>query len=177
MRVSLNVSMQIQLVVNLSKDEYLKAVAQIDAITVSDAGAQISTFHYVFLWMPIGISLGYVADKIGGTAALWTLGLVMYLAVASHFLHRGSRKRLSSYVANDPGIDEATITFNDNSITAQSTQVSTSIACSSVKKVEKSDDFFFVFVGRAQAVIIPLRIPESEEAFRYASSRLSHDAC
>ncbi len=163
--------------VELSESELSEALAELQKLVVTEAGATISQFHAVVLWIPVGFCLAYIADKFGGTAALWALAAVVFLTVGSNYLNASARKRLHAYISNGSLARHVDFSFGDELIDVKTPNTFGQIPWTLIRQVHRSEQFVFLFIDSAQSYMIPTRLTQTEALYELAVSKLPESAC
>lgn len=151
----------------------VEALGQMDKIIVDRSGATPSFAYQIALAVPLGFALAHIFHIEESLAALLIIGALVILWFGSNFLQSRFKKRFYSYIADDSTSLDVTYDFTDATIAVSARDFSGSVGWGNIKDVYKNDTFVFLFLDNAHSYIVPTRIPESEEVFRIATSKIA----
>jgi hypothetical protein len=159
--------------VELSKAEMVEALDQLDKIIVDRSDASPSFAYQIALAVPLGFALAHIFHIEESRAALLMIGALVILWIGSNILQTRFKRKFRSYIADDSTSRDVIYNFTDENIAVSARDFSGVVGWNNIKDVYKNETSVFLFLDNAHSYIIPTRIPESEDVFRIATSKVA----
>ena len=94
--------------------------------------------------------------------------MILFVGLIAFFLTRLSifmkTKSIKAFVENNPqSVGRRQIDFDEEKVTVSTNSVATDYKYSAFLKVVESEDYYFAYLGKQSALILPKRISDKEE--------------